>query len=104
MRVRLQLQRFKWFLHQVRVVWRISRNLGLDGNWPTLLLKPYSKGDWVQDDLTRTKTTVLGVEYAEGFTNPGCYVNPDQMGCWGIYVNSSHFDGARHPWEISPLC
>ena len=57
----------------------------------------------VRDDLTRLKTTVIGVEYADGFTNPGETNNPNQMGCWGIYVNSQYLDGARHPWEISPL-
>lgn len=99
----LRWLRIKWFVKQAWVLWRWKNRLGLDGNWPTVLLKPHSKGEQVRDDLTGDVTTVLGVEYAEGHTNPGQSNNPDQMGCWGIYVDSDHFSGARHPWEVTPI-
>jgi len=98
----LRWQQIRWFFKQVRVLWRWKNKLGLDGNWPTLLLKPYSKHDVVWDDLTGHEVIVNGIQYAEGHIHPEG-PNPDHLACWGIYVGSTYLDGARHPWEISPL-
>jgi len=67
-----------------------------------LTAKPYSKHDVVWDDLTGHEVIVNGIQYAEGHIHPEG-PNPDHLACWGIYVGSTYLDGARHPWEISPL-
>jgi hypothetical protein len=95
--------RLKWFFTQLRILWWWKDKLGWDNEWPIIMFCQYRVGQRVRDDLTREEHTIIGVSYAEGKTNPDHKYNPNQMACWGVYIDSPYLDGARHPWEVSCL-
>lgn len=59
----------------------------------------YKPGDEVYDDLTRTKTKVVGVQVAVGYV-AGTRYSGVAVGYW---VDSPYLGGGRHPWEISEI-
>ena len=59
----------------------------------------YKPGDEVYDDLTRTKTKVVGVQVAIGYVAGTSYYGV----AVGYWVDSPYLGGGRHQWEISEI-
>ena len=64
---------------------------------------PWKVGDTVVDDLTLTVCKVTGVQYADGRVGHHAHIGKfiNYMGAAAIWIDNSHLDGGRHPWEIS---
>lgn len=65
-----------------------------------VLTAPFFIGEEVYDDLAGKNHKVIGIQYELGHCDPD-HPNISSVGCWGIWIDSKHLDGGRHPWEVT---